>query len=65
MPDIAMCRGESCPIRIGCYRYRAVPNLYRQSYFGRTPYDHQEKDCDRFLNINDVDTRNLPLNNKG
>lgn len=33
MPDITMCRDQKCPSRVHCYRYRAVPNPYRQSYF--------------------------------
>lgn len=64
MPDIAMCRGESCSVRTNCYRYRAVPNPHRQSFFGSSPYDQEEKSCDRFLNIDDADTSELPLNNK-
>ena len=39
MPDIAMCKGEGCPIRDDCYRYRATPSEYVQSYFAVTPYD--------------------------
>lgn len=46
MPDICMCRGESCPLKGDCYRYTATPSEYRQSYFTEIPY---EKDgCDYF-----------------
>lgn len=27
-----MCANEKCSLRMGCYRYRAVPNKWRQSY---------------------------------
>ena len=37
MPDITMCKGEGCPIKIGCYRYRADPSEFRQSYFVEPP----------------------------
>lgn len=36
MPDISLCKSWSCNDRMGCYRYRAEPNL-RQSYLGRNP----------------------------
>lgn len=32
MPDIAMCINIECPIRDNCYRYRAIPSQYLQSY---------------------------------
>jgi hypothetical protein len=31
MPDISMCRNNSCLLRSGCYRYRAKPDPYRQA----------------------------------
>lgn len=33
MADITMCNNTECPLRMDCYRYRAKPNEYRQSYF--------------------------------
>lgn len=33
MPDIAMCKLESCERKETCYRYTAKPSEYRQSYF--------------------------------
>jgi len=33
MADITMCDNEKCPLRMECFRYRAIPNPYRQSYF--------------------------------
>jgi len=32
MPDISMCRNMECKLRMNCYRYRAKPNSFRQSY---------------------------------
>lgn len=32
MPDITMCRTESCPIKKICYRYMAEPTPEQQSY---------------------------------
>jgi len=32
MPDIAMCEGLDCSINYRCFRFRAKPNEYRQSY---------------------------------
>ncbi len=31
MPDIAMCSGEKCPIKLECCRYRAKPQN-KQTY---------------------------------
>ena len=37
MPDIAMCSGDGCEIKSTCYRYRATPSEYHQSYFVTPP----------------------------
>ena len=31
MPDISLCKNESCPLKDNCYRYTATPGEY-QSY---------------------------------
>ena len=31
-PDIAMCKNKNCSKKDTCYRYKAKPNPYRQSY---------------------------------
>ena len=41
MPDISMCNGESCPKKETCYRFKAEPNPYRQSYFSDNPCDEK------------------------
>lgn len=48
MPDISMCEGKKCPLKEKCYRYKATPTKYRQSYFVDTPYDHKDDKCDYF-----------------
>ena len=32
MPDICMCLNHTCSIRSTCYRFRAVPDGFRQTY---------------------------------
>ena len=51
MPDICMCNGEGCPpnYREKCYRFKATPSEYWQSYFMTAPYDKKKKDCKSFL----------------
>lgn len=42
MPDISMCYGRNssglCELREECYRHKAEPNPYRQSYFMTAPF---------------------------
>ena len=38
MPDISMCKGGSCPLRLNCYRYTAEAEPLGQSYFKDPPY---------------------------
>jgi hypothetical protein len=37
MPDISMCTGEGCPKKSECYRHRARPSKYMQTYFATPP----------------------------
>lgn len=37
MPDITMCKGAGCPHKEACYRFKATPSPYRQSYFAESP----------------------------
>lgn len=44
MPDITMCKSvnsdsEICPKRQTCYRFKANPSQYRQSYFVTAPFN--------------------------
>lgn len=45
MPDIAMCKGQDCPLKENCYRYTANPCEY-QSYFLHPP--HKDGKCEHF-----------------
>jgi len=49
MPDISMCKSESCTLKDSCYRYKATPNPYAQSY-GDFSQDENKK-CDDYLEI--------------
>ena len=33
MPDLTMCKGKDCEIKNSCYRIKAIPDNYLQSYF--------------------------------
>lgn len=48
MPDITMCSGQNCPLKESCYRYKAKPDEYRQSYFTEPPYDREYSKCDMY-----------------
>lgn len=53
MPDISMCEGKECPLKENCYRYKATPSEYWQSYFTEEPF-YKDGDiimCDHFLEI--------------
>lgn len=49
MPDIALCEGTGCPLKEKCYRYKATPSKYRQSYFYEIPY--LGSNCEYFVEI--------------
>jgi hypothetical protein len=46
MPDITMCDGKDCPLRLSCYRHNAEPTPHWQSYFVVAPF--AEGKCDHF-----------------
>tara|TARA_R110002020_G_scaffold15980_3_gene56754 strand:- start:1371 stop:1559 length:189 start_codon:yes stop_codon:yes gene_type:complete len=51
MPDISMCEGKHCKLKQHCYRYRAIPNKYRQSFIVLDKESQQ--DCEYFYDIRD------------
>lgn len=51
MPDIAMCYGDDCPQKNQCYRHRAIPSQFRQSFMTTPP--HSGGECDHFWPIED------------
>lgn len=42
MADISMCDDKECPQRLDCYRFKAEPHPYRQSYFIGSPATKDE-----------------------
>lgn len=42
MPDITLCKDETCKIKKDCYRYTAIPGEY-QSYFMNSPRKNSDK----------------------
>lgn len=58
MPDITLCCNYDCPLKSKCYRYRAVPDAYWQSFamFGTK----KDKPCEYFWQIDWVKDRILP-----
>jgi hypothetical protein len=61
MPDLTMCEGASCPLKDTCYRYKAVANEFRQSYFSDLPYNKDEEKCDYYF-PNKIMNKNYNLN---
>ena len=47
MPDITMCDGVNCPLKMKCYRFLAKPDGL-QSYFVDTPYDQETQQCEHY-----------------
>lgn len=39
MPDISMCIGNDCTKKEKCYRFKAKPCEYAQSYFCDPPFE--------------------------
>lgn len=58
MPDISMCDDKKCPFRKKCYRFRAMPNEYHQTYFAGSPRS-SEQHCDYFWDITGYDRKRL------
>jgi len=51
IPDIAMCRGDGCLMRVKCYRYRAIRNPNWQSIYSQSPLDITTQECDMLLEL--------------
>ena len=43
MADITMCNGKECTKKETCYRFKAKPCEYRQSYFFSPPFEIDKK----------------------
>ena len=66
MPDITMCCNYDCPIKSKCYRYRAVPDAYWQSFAmykpkitlnGSLPI---KVECEHFWEVDEARDKTLP-----
>lgn len=44
-----MCKGDNCPLKENCYRYKAEPDERLQSYFMEPPY--KEGECKYLIAI--------------
>lgn len=65
MPDITMCWNKTCPLRDKCYRYRAIPDKYWQSFAEFRPNTinigtETITECDHFWNIEKTGCPILP-----
>lgn len=60
MPDISMCKNESCSIKEKCYRFMAAPNPMWQSY--SIFRQNEDQTCDFFLTIKPKQYDNIQSN---
>jgi hypothetical protein len=49
MPDITMCDGQGCELKSTCYRYKAEPSIYGQTYFTEAPIEDEQ--CDYYWEV--------------
>lgn len=54
-----MCKGENCPLKSKCFRYTAIPNLERQSYFLVSPVE--DNICEYFLSNKEQKRKNAKV----
>lgn len=50
MPDIAMCKDTLCKSKETCYRFKAIPNKYRQAYLN-TNREEDAVNCNKYWEI--------------
>jgi len=58
-----MCKGAKCPIKDTCFRYKATPNEFYQSWFINPPIENNK--CSQFWEMphNNINTLNHINNN--
>ena len=63
MPDITMCEGNNCPLKETCYRYKAKPSEFAQSFFIGTPFEiiEGEPKCNHYWEIKNKKNENSHL----
>lgn len=52
--DIRMCDNKECPSKEECFRFKAIPNPWRQSYAGYSVKEGEDK-CDSFWQVKEND----------
>jgi hypothetical protein len=68
MPDIAMCKNDTCPLKNTCYRFKATPSEFYQSY-GLFEYDLEkgkvnvEDGCNYYWKIENINNKNVNTRN--
>lgn len=50
-----VCRGDGCPIKTSCARYKSVINFKKEPHLATVPYDHERKTCKFKLGTGPVD----------
>jgi hypothetical protein len=55
MPDLTLCTNEDCQFTEYCYRYKATPSNYVQSY---CRFEPGNDNCERFIPINEETNQN-------
>jgi hypothetical protein len=55
--DSTMCDGQGCELKSTCYRYKAEPSKYRQTYFTEAPNDGDQ--CDYYWETAEERAKNL------
>jgi len=56
MPDISMCTNLSCPSKETCYRFKAIPNEFWQSYFTFVLAEEETK-CNSYIKIENYERK--------
>lgn len=61
MPDISMCQGINCNIKDNCYRFKAKPSEFRQSWFCKSP-NIDNLNCDYYWEMKQIVQLNVKKN---
>ena len=48
MPDIAMCKNETCPLKKSCYRFLAIPFEPAQCY---AEFEYKDGKCESYWRV--------------
>ena len=53
MSDITICNNNECELKVNCYRYRAIPSDFMQSYSNFN--SENNKDCEYYEPLKEGD----------